>query len=502
MKEKIVLLPTDNRPVTYIFPQQICELAKLKVAVPPRNFMGSLQAPTDLNKLMRWLKEETDGANALLLCLDTLLYGGLIPSRRSNDSLDTVLERAAAIASLKKKLGQNVKIYAQSSIMRISNNYDNTEEKLYWSELGQEIYNWSQLLHKKELGLLKSENELKTVETSISPTVREDYLATRERNFSVNKKLIDYVVSGDFDFLIFSQDDSGQYGLNVSERDKLISIAKDKGTKNILAYPGADEMLMTLIARYLNDKANVKPRTNLSFSAIAGPEIMSNFEGQAIGKSMKNQIEAQGLVLVESGSKYDFEIIAHTGLNKQGDHIWLPGLEDLKVVETKESALRAVQLIEEAKAPVIICDIAYSNGADPLLIDLLLAKPALFDKIWAYAGWNTTGNTVGCALAFGAACLYAKNNGGLDNNLRKQLLFLRLMDDYAYQTQVRAQIRLDEKKSDQQKQSDLNRLMDIQAKKLAVALKIKPDAIQYSFPWQRTFEVEVELKNLSATVLP
>ena len=195
--------------------------------------MGSLFAPTNLGLLDKWLDEAAGKieTGAILVCLDTLFYGGLIPSRRSDDSLEMVLARAEHLARLKKRVGDKFKIYAQSSIMRISDNYDNTEEKLYWSKYGREIFNWSQLLHKKELGLLHSESELKAAESLIDATVREDYLLTRQRNFTVNKKIIDYVVEGDLDFLIFSQDDSGQYGLNVSEKNKLIDLAKRKRNK-------------------------------------------------------------------------------------------------------------------------------------------------------------------------------------------------------------------------------------------------------------------------------
>ncbi len=497
MKRTVVLLPTDNRPITYIFPQQICQLADLDVLIPPRNLMGSLFAPTELSVLNRWLDEAASKvkAGAILVCLDTLFYGGLIPSRRSDDNLETVLARAHHIANLKKRVGDKLRIYAQSSIMRISNNYDNTEEKLYWSQYGKEIFNWSQMLHQKELGLLHSESELKTAESRIDPAVRTDYLSTRKRNFTVNQKIIDYVVNGDLDFLIFSQDDSGQYGLNVSEKNKLIALAEAKGTQNVLAYAGADEMLMTLIARYLNNGRNMVPKVALHYSALEGPALASNFEGQSIGESMRHQANAQGLKIVDADitdDTLDFHVIVHTGVDKQGDHMWLPGLPDLRVVDSKNSAKTAIKLIEQAKGPVVVCDIAYSNGADPALVDFLFKNPRLFSKIWAYGGWNTTGNAVGSALAIGSACLNAASSAkGLNELMRKRLLFVRLMDDWAYQTQVRKEIQAN--KAGPEQQLLLDRLMDDCANKLATAIDFNPGSIQYALPWKRTFEVEINL---------
>ncbi len=498
MRPLALLLPTDNRPVTYTFPQLICQLADIDVLMPPRHLMGSLQAPTDLSLLVNWVKDNAAKINSgvMLICFDSLLYGGLIPARRSDDKLETILKRLADIVNLRKLAGRGVKLYAQSSIMRISDNYDNTEEKLYWSQCGREIFLWSKLLHKKELGMLESEAELKAIESRIKPEVREDYLATRARNFAVNQKMIDYAVSSDIDFLIFSQDDSGQYGLNVSEKEKLLSLAKAKNVHNVLAYPGADEMLMTLIARYLNSERSEPPEVTLQYSSPNGKNISSNYEGQNIGRSLDCQCQAHGLKVIDadiSSRSVDFHIIVHTGADKQGDHIWLPGLTDLRQVDSGEAAKRVIDLLNKAHAPVVICDLAYSNGSDPLLISLLLQRPDLLEKIWAYAGWNTTGNAVGSALSIACACLHAhRSDEGLDEAMRKKLLFIRLMDDWAYQTQVRKEIR-DKNAEDKEQELLLSRLMAAYAQQLAKVLGFQPGKIEYAFPWQRTFEVEINI---------
>ena len=508
MKQTAILLPVDNRPVTCIFPQLICSLAGLNVLAAPRHLMGSLSAPTDIEAMWRWLEQAVlqVETGAIFICLDSLLYGGLIPARRSNDSLEIILARAEQIANLKKLAGGNLKIYAQSSIMRISDNYDNSEEKSYWSEYGREIFHWSELLHKKEIGMLDTELELEKAQLKIKNEIRTDYLSTRERNFNINKKIIDYVVSGDIDYLIFSQDDSGKFGLNVLEKDKLMRIAKEKNISNIQAYAGADEVLMSLVAYHLNSQRQILPEISVRYSAPTGKDIASNYEGQSIGRSLECQAKAQGLQINQSDGKVgsgnvsdvkssdvDFMVIVHTGLDEQGDHIWLPGLKDLRLIETSTSAVQAIALIEHSKAPVIICDVVYSNGADPALIDLLLKRPQLFEKIWSYAGWNTTGNTIGSALAVGSACLYANTNGALNKQDRLNLLFLRLLDDWAYQTQVRKELppgQLTEYVK------ELTPLMDKYAAILTKALNFKPHSIKYSLPWQRSFEVEI------ATTLP
>ncbi len=52
MKQTAILLSVDNRPITYSFPQLICELAGLNVLAAPRELMGSLFAPTDIEALL------------------------------------------------------------------------------------------------------------------------------------------------------------------------------------------------------------------------------------------------------------------------------------------------------------------------------------------------------------------------------------------------------------------------------------------------------------------
>ena len=52
-------------------------------------------------------------------------------------------------------------------------------------------------------------------------------------------------------------------------------------------------MLMTLIARYINDGRDAAPKIALHYSAPRGSELASNFEGQSIGESMGHQTNAQ-----------------------------------------------------------------------------------------------------------------------------------------------------------------------------------------------------------------
>lgn len=115
--------------------------------------------------------------------LDTVAYGGLISSRRSTDTFDKIYKR---IEKLKDILSEkNAKIYAFSSIMRISNNNINEEEKEYWNKWGKKIFNYSFCMDK--FGTV-CKNE-------VPSDILDDYLATRRRNFEINKT---YLSMGEF----------------------------------------------------------------------------------------------------------------------------------------------------------------------------------------------------------------------------------------------------------------------------------------------------------------
>ena len=134
----IAFVPIDNRPVCYTLPAQICAAdTGINLFMPEREWLGDLKKFADVDKIFQWLKD-LPSADAVILPLDTVAYGGLISSRRSTDTFDKIYKR---IEKLKDILSEkNAKIYAFSSIMRISNNNINEEEKALLEEKLIEVY--------------------------------------------------------------------------------------------------------------------------------------------------------------------------------------------------------------------------------------------------------------------------------------------------------------------------------------------------------------------------
>lgn len=496
---KAIILPIDNRPITYLFPQLVCAIAGVDAVMPPRSVMGSLTTGAAPDAILDWLNAtiQSAPADALIASIDALVYGGLITSRRTDTPLSDLLNRTKAIERWRRIGGKQLNIFAQSSIMRISDNYDNTEEKQYWSRFGRQIFAWSEAMHRlrcQPVGAPTS-NEVAVLEAKIDEPVRRDYLATRWRNHQINRRLVDYVKLGLIDYLVFSQDDSGQYGLNVLEKELLLAESQAKGARNVAAYAGADEVLLTLLSRWFVTMTQKAPRVVLHFSPENGASIMSRYEGQALGESVANQMRAAGLVVCEPGEPTDaadFTVIVHTSGSRQGDHIHLSGEPDLTSLPSEDAVKKTMQLLEQAAGGVVLCDVAYANGADPLLVAALLERRDLMAKLWGYAGWNTSGNTIGSALSMGTAWWYAQQerSKAATDQFRKAAMFVRFSDDWAYQTQVRRQLQSPD-------QEEVSRLMKPHLERIAAALEYTPGPVRMGLPWNRTFEIEVALPSLA-----
>ena len=192
---KICFVPIDNRPVCYNLAKDITAIDEsIELFIPPREFLGDLTKNAQVNEILDWL-EKLPACDVMVLSLDTIAYGGLIPSRRGvnekgvQENFSDIKNRVERL----KPLLKNKKVYAFSSIMRISNNNYNEEEKEYWKDYGKKIFEYS----------FSGGN----INNGIPEVILEDYLGTRKRNFEINKLYLEWQKEGLFDTLIFSKDD-------------------------------------------------------------------------------------------------------------------------------------------------------------------------------------------------------------------------------------------------------------------------------------------------------
>lgn len=435
---KIAFLPIDNRPVCYSLAKNITEIdSDIELFIPPREFLGSLSKNADIESLFLWL-ENLPEVDAMVLSLDTITYGGLIPSRRGTESFEELKGRTARL----KPILKNKKVYAFSSIMRISNNNYNEEEKEYWKDWGKKIFEYSFSGGKNK--------------SDIPNEIIEDYLSTRKRNFEINKLYLEWQKEGVFDTLIFSKDDCAEQGFNVEEAKELERLGGTTKT-------GADEIPLSLLSRSIVKEIKIYPE----FTEPEYKNCISNYEDVSIEKSVLGQIELGGFKLAESKEDADIVLIVNNFIEKQGELVM--GWETEPFSKT----------FTPPDKPYCIADVRFANGADNSFINQLLDKIDL-NNFYGYAGWNTSANTLGSLLAGVKVKWKAKE---YNEKAFKKLQTIRFLDDWAYQANERGQIK---------NPCDIKTLMKPYEEKLAKIFDRQiSEPIKYIYPWNRKFEIEI-----------
>ena len=438
---KICFIPIDNRPVCYTLAQDICAIDKeIELLLPPREMFGSLTKNADYTNILEWLKN-IPKSDAIILSLDTIAYGGLIPSRRSEESFKEIKIRVEKLKSILEE--KEAKIYAFSSIMRISNNNYNEEEKEYWKDYGKKIFEYS-----FSGGVNKSD---------IPEEIIADYLVTRKRNFEINKLYLEWQKEGFFDTLIFSKDDCAEFGFNVEEAKELERLGGKTKT-------GADEIPLSLLSRAIEKHIKV-------FVEYTEPDcknLISNYEDVSIEKSVLGQLELGGFEVVEKLEDADLILIVNNFREKQGE-----------LVMGWDTLGKYIGPFFPPTKPYCVADVRYANGADNNFVEQLLPQIDIAN-FYGYAGWNTSANTLGSLLAGVKARFNAEK---YNEDAFKKLQLIRFLDDWAYQANVRGLI---------EKPCDISGLMSSFVEKISEVLELKKQVnTKYTFPWNRKFEIEI-----------
>ena len=127
---RVGLLPLDERPANARYPQMIGAIASVDVDLPPQHMLSRIRQPADCAALADWLRQGASDWDALIVSLEMLAHGGLLPSRITDDSLLDVLARLEVLREI-KRLKPQLPIYGFALITRISKNAASQEEPSY-----------------------------------------------------------------------------------------------------------------------------------------------------------------------------------------------------------------------------------------------------------------------------------------------------------------------------------------------------------------------------------
>lgn len=429
LKNRIVFIPLDERPCNYSFPYEIFKKTNLEIIRPEISLMGYKKTPAKYEVIKEFLLKETKEAFGLVIAIDTLLYGGIIPSRlHYYDEVE--LEKRLDILKEIKKNNPHIIIYAYHLIMRTPGYNSNDEEPDYYQEYGRNIFKTGFLGHKLELEIASKEEKEEYNNLFVPKEYLEDFLKRRKINLNSTRKSIELTNDKIINFLIIPQDDSATHGFTAKDQDVIKNdIYKYKLENDVYMYPGADEVANVLMARFLNKVNNKTPKLYLKYNSLTAPKTIPSLEDRYLDLTIRSQILATGSLVTTSVKEADVVLY----INAPSDQmITAPYQFELKgkgfnvernMPEFIESLKHTLYILNK---PVILADLAFGNGGDVELLRIINKEKLLMD-LASYSGWNTSANALGTALGQGLVFLLYGNTKN-----HKDFLTLRYVEDVGY----------------------------------------------------------------------
>ena len=138
--KKIVYLPLDERPCNNTFCQFLAQNNnEINLVCPPLSILGLKKKPADYQKIAAFLTEQCADADYLILAVDMLLFGGLVPSRLHHMDVEEVSSHIEVIKTIKRN-NPKLKIFVFSLVMRCPTYSSSDEEPDYYAQYGERIF--------------------------------------------------------------------------------------------------------------------------------------------------------------------------------------------------------------------------------------------------------------------------------------------------------------------------------------------------------------------------
>jgi hypothetical protein len=499
----IGLIPLDDRPCNRVFPAQLIEVIGGQLEMPPQEMLGWYTRPGDCDALIEWLRSRT--FERLVVSVDMLCYGGLVASRTGAVDADTAARRLDVLRTVKERRPE-LSIFAFSTLTRLGITVTSDSDL----EVHELLREYCQLVDRVErLGEESARPELDATVERVGPSVLADYLEVRRRNHGINRAVTDLVADKVVEYLVLAQEDAAPVGIHIPEqmalRDQTV---EHRAADRVTIRPGADEAGLVLVARHCALADGRTPRIALDFASGEGADTIPLFESQPLRTTAEALIRDAGAVAVAPESA-EATLLVHTPIEGQRDVTTSACSEPASALVEQAAALpRRIDDLARSQHLLGLADVAYCNGADPGLITALRETEAL-KHLTAYAGWNTAANTVGTAA--GHLCVSALV-GGTRNaaSERASSLFLasRLIDDYGYQSCVRQRAaglaaadgvdphalgtagpKLRDFISAEMQPFARELCSDLAGEIVSAA----PEPVRVGLPWERLFEIELEI---------
>lgn len=385
--KKILLVPLDGRPPCRQFVMDAGSIASYEVIAPPSEIQDYYSLPGDTAALRKWMEENIDGSHALILSIDQLLYGGLLAAREKDASPEEVASMLAFLQRLHAEHPE-IPIYAFSILPRLApqDTIDGYHERRWLME-------YSRLVGKKHDGLSVDDGEIRALEEKISSESMRKYLSHFRKSNDLNRHLSELAEAGIFERLILGQDDGERHSIPNIKKDELRRYLKDRNIseERVFLTHGADEIALTLLAEIQNRETGFRPRVFLKYNDEACRRRIMPYMAISAGDTAEEKLRMLHAVPASSPEEADF--ILFLSANDSDE-------------DTLGSRRDSLRYLEQQKGrPIALVDLGRHFQKSEILMPLLIKEDYPVNSLIAYAGWNTTSNSVGTALA--QACLFA-----------------------------------------------------------------------------------------------
>ena len=475
----ILLVPQDDRPVSLDYTVSTAEKAGYTVLTPPRAYLSGKNFRGSPDQLWRWVEQNMVRADAAVISTDSLIYGGLVDSRKHNESLTVLMGRENKIKSLHSQYPKTP-IYAFGTIMRTPYASGSGVEPYYYSKYGNDLYRLSGLQDKMDAGKLSTDEAAELLSLKLS--IPSDWFKRRTKNNTINRMLIRDTKSGIFTYFCEGHDDNSKNSQSALEARYLAVDAKSLPPTRYGSFPGADQLALLLIARYHNDSNHLKPSFTVIYPLGRAENTIPSYENQPIGKTISEHIEAVGGTMAGKNIP-DIVLAVNTPIATTGESGQFSNFGMLK--QSTTDFMNEVKNVVNRGIPVSMVDVYFANGSDNTLMNLMVKDDLLY-KVAAYNGWNTASNTIGYAIA---QAVLAPDMSAEDH---KDMLIEQYIDNWAYQANVRKNIaRLTEQESQNMvptpaiKEEMIAEIQEFAKKKMG----LNPATVSADFPWNRLFEI-------------
>lgn len=424
-RERILLVPLDDRPATTQFAQMIGAIANVEVDTPPAKFLGRFTEPGNPDRILGWMSGlDLSKYQSVIVNNEMIAYGGLIASRTNSTSYADAIRRLRTLWGIRKRV-PDTRFYVFSAIQRIAPTALKTNQG--WREALTDL-----VALKSKIGASPTPDDIKraaSLRSRIPAGAVDAYYATRQRNHLVQQEVLRMVSAKAFDFLILGQDDAQPVGPHTGETRRLTDMAANlKIADRVHFCEGIDQHANVLVSRSLLSEQNWTPSVRVVFADEIGKGKIAPFESDHVENSLIDQLVASGARVADKNEDSDYTLYVNTPAPRE-EHF--------------------TQFVSDLKSdvdqgfPVAVADINLGqNGTgDPRLFDALQEQSRSM-RLLAYAGWNTAGNTMGTAIPASNIYLLARRLGtdDLERELsQREFLLHRLVNDFEYHRYTRPQ---------------------------------------------------------------